>query len=155
MNAEELYLAGRVVMKLGQRVLPPDAARLPLSVRTVLADAARHPDSAIGAIAARTGLLQSHVSGAVRRLCKAGLLIAYRDPSDGRRTLVRSRLAAERNPAASAQLEAVLIDALTDRLGAAGAARVAQITRALEVIVNNFSPARGAKPRRDRHADRR
>lgn len=155
MNAEELYLAGRVVMKLGRRLLPAGSARMPLSVRSVLADAAAHPDSAIGAIAARTGLLQSHVSGAVRRLCQAGLLIAYRDPRDGRRTLVRSRLASQPDSGASDQLEAVLVKALTARLGAVGAARVAQITRALEVIVSSFSPERATRPRRHRHGDRR
>ena len=149
MDPEELFLAGRLLMKLGQRATPGSGGqRLPLSVRTVLSDAAAHPGSSIGELAARTGLLQSHVSTAVVRLRRAGLLVTNPDPEDGRRTLVRVRDAAAASAPTPAQLDALLVQALTARLGSAGAARVAEVTQALEVIVKNLKPPRAARKRR-------
>jgi DNA-binding MarR family transcriptional regulator len=58
-------------------------------MRLIMGDLAEHSESAIGAITARTGLPQSHVSQSVARLRERGAVETASDPADGRRTLVR------------------------------------------------------------------
>jgi DNA-binding MarR family transcriptional regulator len=89
MNAFDLFLLGRRLMKLGEDALPPSGYhRLPASARTVLTDVLTHPKTSIGEIVERTGFPQSLVSGAVSRLTTSGVFGTEADPSDRRRTLV-------------------------------------------------------------------
>jgi len=90
MNALDLYLLGRRLMKLGEGAMrPPGAPPVPTGVRLIVTDIAEHPGSPIGEIARRTGLPQSHVSHSVARLRERGAVETEGDPKDGRRTLVR------------------------------------------------------------------
>ena len=69
MNAVELYLLGRKLMKIAEEALPkPTTGGPPTSVRMILIHVAEHPDSSVGEIASRTGFPQSHVSASVARL---------------------------------------------------------------------------------------
>jgi DNA-binding MarR family transcriptional regulator len=89
-NALDLYLLGRRLMKLGEGAMrPPGAPPVPTGVRLIVTDIAEHPGSPIGEIARRTGLPQSHVSHSVARLRERGAVETESDPKDGRRTLVR------------------------------------------------------------------
>src|SRR6476661_8473254 len=94
-NGVELFLLGRALMKIGEEALPEPpggAGRYAGSARLVLivaSDIAAHPDTAVGEIAARTGLPQSQVSTAVARLKEAGAVVTQNDPADRRRLLVR------------------------------------------------------------------
>src|SRR6478735_7898671 len=87
MDGVELFLLGRTLMKIGEGAMPePEggAARYGGGVRSVLivvSDLATHPDSAVGEIAARTGLPQSQVSTAVARLKEAGAVVTNPDPA--------------------------------------------------------------------------
>ena len=91
MNALELFLLGRKLMKLGEQAIPTTAGfhQLPTSVRSILIDVFEHPNSSVGEITTRTGFPQSHVSAAVARLREGGALVTTVDPNDRRRTLVR------------------------------------------------------------------
>jgi DNA-binding MarR family transcriptional regulator len=90
MNAVELYLLGRKLMKIAEEALPrPATGGPPTSVRMILIDIAEHPDSSVGEIAARTGFPQSHVSMSIARLRELGALVTSTDPRDRRRTLAR------------------------------------------------------------------
>ena len=90
MNAVELYLLGRKLMKIAEEALPKSpTGGPPTSVRMIVTDVAEHPDSSIGEITARTGFPQSHVSASVARLRELGALTTWADPRDRRRTLTR------------------------------------------------------------------
>lgn len=92
MNASELFLLGRKLMKLGEGAIPPstlNAGRATASVRLVMADIAYHPGSSVSEITERTGFPQSHVSQSVATLRDLGFVVTEPDPADRRRTLVR------------------------------------------------------------------
>lgn len=135
MNATGLFLLGRKLMQIAERSLPQ--GKLATSVRLVLADVAYHPDSSITEITARTGFPQSLVSTAVARLRELGVVESERDPSDGRRTLVRTTGAmndrAER--AGAAPIEAVLTDLAGDDRD-----RVPEAMAALELLARLLTP---------------
>lgn len=143
-NGVELFLLGRTLMKIGEEALPEPpggAARYAGSVRMVLivaSDIAAHPDTAVGEIAARTGLPQSQVSSAIARLKEAGSVQTTPDPADRRRVLVRQ------SPEASprvAQVRATGVeDALAEALGSDDAHRLAEVTEALDVLVRHLMP---------------
>ncbi|HEY3509889.1 MarR family transcriptional regulator [Kribbella sp. NPDC051137] len=145
MNGVELFLLGRVLMKIGEDALPEPpggAGRYAGSARTVLvvaSDVAGHPESAVGEIAERTGLPQSQVSTAVARLKEAGAVVTTTDPADRRRALV--------SPASTvsdrlAQVRATTIGpALAAALGTDDPARLAAITAALEELARELLPA--------------
>src|SRR6266542_4942792 len=90
MNALELFLLGRKLMKLGEQAIPTTAGfhQLPTSVHSILIDVFEHPNSSIGEITARTGFPQSQVSASVAKLREGGALVTEADPGDRRRTLV-------------------------------------------------------------------
>lgn len=122
MNAVEVYLLGRKLMKVAERAMPSGEGALRSGVRSVLVDIAENPDSSISDITARTGFPQSHVSAAVAQLRESGAVQTRTDPKDARRTLasvtdlVRDH-ARTRPP--------ILIDAEFDReLGESGDLRV-------------------------------
>jgi DNA-binding MarR family transcriptional regulator len=139
-NGVELFLLGRALMKLGEEALPEPpggAAKYAGSARMVLivaSDVAAHPRSAVGEIAARTGLPQSQVSTAVARLKEAGAVTTIPDPTDGRRALITQstetspRLAEVR----ATSIEPALTAALEDP------ARVRRVTELLEQLADEL-----------------
>jgi DNA-binding MarR family transcriptional regulator len=141
-NGVELFLLGRALMKIGEDALPEPpggAAKYAGSARMVLivaSDIAEHPASAVGEIAARTGLPQSQVSTAIARLKEAGSVITTTDPADRRRALVSQA------PDVSdrlAQVRSTSIEpALAAALGTDDTARVAEIARALQELARDL-----------------
>ncbi|MEU2673086.1 MarR family transcriptional regulator [Streptomyces sp. NPDC007164] len=143
MDGVELFLLGRTLMKIGEGAMPePEggAARYGGGVRSVLivvSDLATHPDSAVGEIAARTGLPQSQVSTAVARLKEAGVVVTNPDPADRRRLLVRQ---SARPSDRMAQVRATSIEgALAHALGD-DPERLKEVTEALDVLARHLSP---------------
>ncbi len=144
-NGAELFLLGRVLMKIGEDALPEPPGgegRYAGSARLVLivaGDIAAHPDSAVGEIAARTGLPQSQVSTAVARLKEAGSVVAVPDPADRRRVLVRPAAEASERVA---EVRATRIEgALAAALGSDDPQRLREVTEALEVLARTLMPA--------------
>jgi DNA-binding MarR family transcriptional regulator len=88
-----LFLLSRKLMQIAESGLPQGKAAT--SVRLVLADVAYHPGSSITEITERTGFPQSLVSLAVAKLREVGVVESEPDPSDRRRTLVRTTAALE------------------------------------------------------------
>lgn len=150
MNGVDLFLLGRTLMKIGEVAMPePEggASRYGGSARSVLivaSDLASHPDSAVGEIAARTGLPQSAVSTAVARLKEAGAVVTAPDPADRRRLLVRQ---ADHPSGRVAEVRATGIDgALADALGEeAGPDQVEEVKAALDVLARHLSPRAAAR----------
>lgn len=112
MDAFELFLVGRRLMKIAQDAMPAVGAdELPASVRSVMVDVFAHPDSSVGEIAARTGFPQSHVSASIARLREAGVLVTAVDLADRRRLLIR------RSPDTRPDHPAPVDDAVAEALG--------------------------------------
>ncbi|MFD7000505.1 MarR family transcriptional regulator [Streptomyces mirabilis] len=134
-------------MKIGETAMPePEggAARYGGSTRSVLI-VATHPDSAVGEIAARTGLPQSQVSTAVARLKEAGAVITAPDPADRRRLLVRQ---APHLSGRVAEVRATTIDdALAAALGDSTSEQLEEVTDVLDVLARHLSPRTPARPR--------
>jgi DNA-binding transcriptional ArsR family regulator len=111
-DAFELFLVGRRLMKIAQDAMPAVGAdELPASVRSVMVDVFAHPDSSVGEIAARTGFPQSHVSASIARLREAGVLVTAVDLADRRRLLIR------RSPDTRPDHPAPVDDAVAEALG--------------------------------------
>jgi DNA-binding MarR family transcriptional regulator len=108
-----LFLLGRKLMQVAESALPRGGAAT--SVRLVVIDVAYHPNSSISEITERTGFPQSLVSAAVARLREFGVLETGPDPSDRRRTLVRTTPALREigQQAGQFSIEAVLASWLT------------------------------------------
>ena len=146
MNGVDLFLLGRALMKLGEDALPEPpggAGKYAGSARMVLivaSDIAEHPESAVGEIAARTGLPQSRVSAAIARLKEADAVHTTPDPTDRRRALVSQA------PGVSdrlAQVRATGIEpALAAALGTDDPSRIADATRALDYLARALLPDR-------------
>ncbi len=138
----ELFLLGRALMKIGEDALPEPpggAAKYAGSARMVLivaSDIAEHPASAVGEIAARTGLPQSQVSTAIARLKEAGSVITTIDPTDRRRALVSQA------PDVSDRLAQVRATSIEPALAAAldtdDHARVAEVARMLQQLARDL-----------------
>ncbi|GAB2441859.1 MarR family winged helix-turn-helix transcriptional regulator [Nocardia tengchongensis] len=91
MNGVELFLLGRALMKIGEQALPDTGAHGGnRAVLVVLSDVLAHSGTTISEVAARTGLPQSAVSGAVARLRETGSVVAETDPHDRRRSLLEA-----------------------------------------------------------------
>ncbi|MEE1665309.1 MarR family transcriptional regulator [Streptomyces sp. WAC07094] len=150
-NGVELFLLGRVLMKIGEEALPEPpggAAKYAGSTRTVLvvaSDIAAHPDSAVGEIAARTRLPQSQVSTAVARLREAGSVQTVPDPADRRRMLVRQ--AVETSERVARVRATGITEALAAALGTDDPARLREVTAALEMLAHALTPTPAAPPR--------
>ncbi|MFI6517511.1 MarR family transcriptional regulator [Spirillospora sp. NPDC050679] len=142
MDAVELFLLGRTLMKIGEEALPVEGiGRHSTSVRTVLivvSDVRAHPGSAVGEIATRTGLPQSAVSAAVARLRDAGAIVTEADPNDRRRLLIQPA------PQPSSRVEEVraspIESALAAALGADDPQRVTEIISLLEELARHLTP---------------
>ena len=131
MNALDLYLLGRRLMKIGEGAMrPPGAPPVPTGVRLIVTDIAEHPGSPIGEIARRTGLPQSHVSQSVARLRERGAVETEGDPNDGRRTLVRLSASVS---ARAARHSAAHIDTLLAE--AAGLDDPAEVVASLDALL--------------------
>lgn len=138
MNAVELYLLGRKLMKIAEEALPkPPSGGPPTSVRMIVIDIGEHPDSSIGEITTRTGFPQSHVSASVARLRELGALTTWADPRDRRRTLVRL------SPAVRQRAERVSVP-VDDQLAAAmpgdDADALRKVIDALETLSSQLAP---------------
>lgn len=157
MDAVELFLLGRTLMKIGEEAIPQPpggTAGEAGSTRLVLivaSDIALQGATSVGEIATRTGLPQSQVSTAVARLKRAGAIAAEPDPGDRRRTVVRQTAHISERVAEIRASD--VIPALAAALGAAdpgadpGAAdpeAVREVTAALETLARHFSPRRRA-----------
>lgn len=145
MNGVELFLLGRTLMKIGEEALPQpvgEHGRRPggtRSVLIVLSDIVEHPDSAVGEIAARTGLPQSQVSTAVARLKEAGSITTAPDPADRRRLLVRP--AAEPSTRVAEIRTGTVDAALAAALGTDDREPIDEVTTALETLARHLTPA--------------
>jgi DNA-binding MarR family transcriptional regulator len=143
MNAVELYLLGRRLMKIAEEALPkPASGGAPASVRMILIDIGEHPDSSVGEIASRTGFPQSHVSASIARLRELGALEMWIDPRDRRRTLTRLAPGIRRR----SQRAAVPVDSVL-----AAALRSSDPTEVEEVIEALGGLAARLMPANDRH----
>ncbi|MEU9181142.1 helix-turn-helix domain-containing protein [Streptomyces sp. NPDC048550] len=145
MDGIELFLLGRALMKLGEEALPEPPggsdqyAGSTRSVVIVAGDIAAHPDTTVGETAQRTGLPQSQVSTAVARLREAGSVRTAPDPADRRRTLVRpATTVSDRVAAVRAAGSSKVEEALAKALGSAEAARLPEVTEALELLARHL-----------------
>jgi DNA-binding MarR family transcriptional regulator len=139
MNAVELYLLGRRLMKIAEEALPkPASGGVPTSVRMVLLDIGEHPDSSVGEIASRTGFPQSHVSASIVRLREFGALETSIDPHDRRRTLTRvAPRIAQRSQRAAVPVDSVLAMALHS----SNPTDVKEVIEALDELTARLMPA--------------
>jgi DNA-binding MarR family transcriptional regulator len=139
MNAVELYLLGRRLMKIAEEALPkPASGGAPTSVRMVLIDVGEHPDSSVGEIATRTGFPQSHVSASIARLREFGVLETSVDPRDRRRTLTRVAPGiAKRSQRAAVPVDSVLATALRS----SDPTDVKEVIEALDELAARLMPA--------------
>lgn len=135
MNAVELFILGRKLMKLAEDALPQ---RMATSVRLIVVDIAYHPGSSISEITERTGFPQSQVSASVAKLRELGVFDTEIDSADRRRTLVRMTPAAmERaGTVGSTPIEQVLAPALDHANGS----EVAEVIDALEFLAQRVTP---------------
>ncbi|MBN6051562.1 MarR family transcriptional regulator [Nonomuraea sp. RK-328] len=142
MNAVDLFLLGRTLMKISEEAMPAEGiGPQTTSVRTVLivvSDIRDHPETSVGEIVARTGLPQSAVSAAVARLREAGAVVTEPDARDRRRTVIRHapRISERVAEVRSAPIE----DALSTALGGADPGQVAEVTALLEALAARLSP---------------
>jgi DNA-binding MarR family transcriptional regulator len=151
MNAAELYMLGRKLMKIADGALPmPDGNRPPTTLRMVVLDVVENPGSSIGEITERTGFPQSLVSMSVKRLRKYGVLETYADSEDGRRTLVRvvEEFAAMR----ATQPMPPVDDQLAEAIGPATTEELQQIQAALEVLAQRLIPGMRNRHRQSEEA---
>ncbi|WP_354640598.1 helix-turn-helix domain-containing protein [Kitasatospora camelliae] len=148
MNGLELFLLGRTLMKIGEQAVPTDGlgpqaagtgAAGTRAVLIVLSDVIEHPDSAVGEIAARTGLPQSQVSGCVARLREAGSVVTAADPADRRRSLVRK--AAEVSERSARAAAAPIDPHLAAALDTEDPRALAEVLAALDVLGRHLTPA--------------
>jgi len=123
-------------MQVAESALPRGGAAT--SVRLVVIDVAYHPNSSISEITERTGFPQSLVSAAVARLREFGVLETGPDPSDRRRTLVRTTPALREigQQAGQFSLEAVLASWLTPEQQG----ELAEAVAALELLARLLTP---------------
>jgi DNA-binding MarR family transcriptional regulator len=143
MNALELLVLGRTLIKIAGEAMPPAGGnRSPSSIRSIMIDVAKHPDTSIGEITARTGFPQSHVSLAVARLKEGRVFVTTVDPHDRRRTLVRTAPAFRRGLSHSLPQTAAIDDALAEALGTDDPRELASVTAALESLARRLKPER-------------
>ncbi|MFE6893102.1 MarR family winged helix-turn-helix transcriptional regulator [Streptomyces sp. NPDC057694] len=140
----ELFLLGRTLMKIGEEALPePALGSGPFrggtrAVLVVLSDVYAHDNTSVGAIAARTGLPQSQVSGAVAQLKETGSVETAPDPDDGRRQLIRQ--AAEVSGRVAEVRAAGIDEALATALGTDDPKQLREVGDALAVLARHLTP---------------
>ena len=89
MDAGQLHKIARLLREVALDATA-DPGETPVSAGDVAIteDIAHHEKASVGEIAARTGLAQSLVSRTVAKYHDAGVVVAERDPDDGRRVLI-------------------------------------------------------------------
>ncbi|NEC63524.1 helix-turn-helix domain-containing protein [Streptomyces sp. SID9727] len=152
MTPVQLFLLGRTLMKIGEQALPEPSAPAGAVQRggtraalVVLSDVLGHQDTSVSEIAARTGLPQSQVSGAVARLKETGSFVSAPDPADGRRQLIRT--ATEVSERVAEVRSARIDDALSAALGTDDPETMRRIGAALDVLALHLTPEAAADPR--------
>jgi DNA-binding MarR family transcriptional regulator len=117
MEMSDLYQLGRRLAEIALADMGAGELDLTPGEFLVLQDLFLHGRSAIGDIAARTGLAQSRVSTGVRSFTQRGWAVTSADPADGRKTLadlteqVREAGARRRETRADMSLATALADA--------------------------------------------
>jgi len=143
MDAVELFLLGRTLMKIGESALPVEGiGEHTTSVRTVLivvSDVRANPGSAVGEVASRTGLPQSAVSAAVARLRDAGAITTEPDPADRRRLVIHP--AEGVSPRVAEVRSSGVEGALEIALDTGDPQRVETVVALLEDLRRHLSPA--------------
>ncbi|MEV5611288.1 helix-turn-helix domain-containing protein [Streptomyces sp. NPDC052225] len=140
----ELFLLGRTLMKIGEESLPEPAVGGgqfrggTRAILVVLSDIHAHDNTSVGAIASRTGLPQSQVSGAVARLKETGSIRTAPDPADGRRQLIQQ--ADEVSERVAEVRRSDITQALTTALGSDDPAALREVTEALGVLARHLTP---------------
>jgi DNA-binding MarR family transcriptional regulator len=139
MNSLELFLLGRKLAKLGEDSIPSSGLQhMPTSVKLVLFDVFDHPETTIGEISERTGLLQSQVSSAVARFREQGAFETRADPNDRRRTLLNGKREVARR---GAVLHYEPVDAIiAEATGADNADELEKLTTCLEKLATRLIP---------------
>jgi DNA-binding MarR family transcriptional regulator len=139
-NAFELFLLGRKLMKLGEQAMPPSrlGGEMTTTVRLVMVDVATYPGSSVSEITERTGFPQSQVSLAVAKLRELGTVVTELDPADRRRTLVRPTEGAIERGAryASQPVDQVVAEAI----GTHAEGRLPEVLAALELLGQLVNP---------------
>ncbi len=132
----ELFLLGRRLMQIAERVLPQGEGAT--SLRLVLIDVAYHPGSSISEITERTGFPQSLVSLSVAKLRDIGVVETAPDPEDHRRTLVHTteQMTARAQERGSSSIKTVIVN----HLGPENEDQVAEALAALDVLARLLIP---------------
>lgn len=145
MTPVQLFLLGRTLMKIGEEALPEPVSPAGPAQRggtraalVVLSDVLGHQDTSVSEIAARTGLPQSQVSGAVARLKETGSLVSAPDPADGRRQLIRT--ASEVSERVTEVRAARIDGALAAALGTDDPETLRTVGEALDVLARHLTP---------------
>jgi DNA-binding MarR family transcriptional regulator len=136
MNPMSLFLLGRKLMQIANGALPNGKSNT--TARLIFVDVAYHQNSSITEITERTGFPQSLVSTAVARLRDLGLLATAPDPSDRRRTLVRTTPAVN---AVEERLGPVSIDAMVaEELASENRDELPEAIAALDLLSRLLTP---------------
>ncbi|WP_405901470.1 MarR family transcriptional regulator [Streptomyces sp. NBC_00727] len=145
MTPVQLFLLGRTLMKIGEEALPEPPPPVGAAQRggtraalIVLSDVLGHQSTSVSEIAARTGLPQSQVSGAVARLKETGSFVTSPDPTDGRRQLIRT--ASEVSDRVAEVRAARIDDALSAALDTDAPETLRTVTQALDVLAQHLTP---------------
>ena len=139
-QAFELFLLGRKLMKLGEEAIPPSRLddEVATTARLVMIDVLGHPGSSVREITERTGFPQSQVSLSVAKLRELGAAVTMLDPADRRRTLVRP---AEGMPKRGIRHASVSADrTITDAIAAEARGRLHEVLAALELLSELMIP---------------
>jgi DNA-binding MarR family transcriptional regulator len=132
----ELFLLGRRLMEIAERLLPQGKATT--SLRLVLIDVAYHPATAISEITERTGFPQSLVSLSVAKLREIGVVETAPDPVDRRRTLVHTteQMRSRAQKRAGSSIETAILA----QLGPENEDQVGEALAALDVLARLLTP---------------
>jgi DNA-binding MarR family transcriptional regulator len=139
-QAVELFLLGRKLMKLGEEAIPPSKLEkdVAATVRLVAIDVQENPGSSVREITERTGFPQSQVSMSVAKLRQFGAVVTMLDPADRRRTLVMPvKAGMERgNRHAAVQVD----EAIAEAIPAGARDRLHEVLAALELLSEVMIP---------------
>jgi len=140
----DLYQLGRRLAEIALADMGAGELNLTPGEFLVLQDLFLHGRSAIGDIAARTGLAQSRVSTGVRAFTERGWAITSADPADGRKTLVdlTEQVRAAGTRRRETRAEGSLATALADVGPAERDALIAALGRLHQLLVAGRPPRR-------------
>jgi DNA-binding MarR family transcriptional regulator len=144
MEMTDLYQLGRRLAEIALADMGAGELDLTPGEFLVLQDLFLHGRSAVGDIAARTGLAQSRVSTGVRAFTERGWAITSADPADGRKTLVdlTEQIRAAGTRRRETRAEGSLATALADVDPAERDALIAALGRLHQLLVAGQPPRR-------------